>query len=135
MNYFKGIPTTRRFLGYERVYLPLYRVADTPFHIQEDDIYICCCEICKAVHKSICIPFHFALQIFHHRQRTRDVHWLETWVNPPCRSEPPGYLKIILLGVVSVMFVVVFVVVLFDSDHRLELSTYTVLTSPLQLSY
>ena len=25
-----------RFLGYERVYLPLYKVADTPFHIQGD---------------------------------------------------------------------------------------------------
>ena len=28
-----------RPLGYERVYLPLYKVADTPFHIQGDDIY------------------------------------------------------------------------------------------------
>ena len=27
-----------RPLGYERVYLPLYKVADTPFHIQRDDI-------------------------------------------------------------------------------------------------
>ena len=26
-------------VGYERVYLPLYKVADTPFHIQGDDIY------------------------------------------------------------------------------------------------
>ena len=25
-------------LGYERVYLPLCKVADTPFHIQRDDI-------------------------------------------------------------------------------------------------
>ena len=25
-----------RPLGYERVYLPLHEVADTPFHIQED---------------------------------------------------------------------------------------------------
>ena len=25
-------------LGYERVYLPLYKVADTPFHIQEDNM-------------------------------------------------------------------------------------------------
>ena len=24
-------------LGYERVYLPLYKVADAPFHIQGDD--------------------------------------------------------------------------------------------------
>ena len=27
-----------RHLGYERVYLPLYQVADTPFHIQGDEI-------------------------------------------------------------------------------------------------
>ena len=27
---------TIRRLGYERVYLPLYKVADTPFHIQGD---------------------------------------------------------------------------------------------------
>ena len=27
-----------RPLGYERVYLPLYKVADTPFHIQRDDV-------------------------------------------------------------------------------------------------
>ena len=27
----------RRPLGYERVYLPLYKVADTPFHIQGDE--------------------------------------------------------------------------------------------------
>ena len=27
-------------LGYERVYLPLYKVTVTPFHIQGDDIYI-----------------------------------------------------------------------------------------------
>ena len=26
-------------LEYERVYLPLYKVADTPFHIQADDVY------------------------------------------------------------------------------------------------
>ena len=26
-----------RPLGYERVYLPLHKVADTPFHIQGDD--------------------------------------------------------------------------------------------------
>ena len=25
-------------LGYEKVYLPLYKVADTPFHIQGDSI-------------------------------------------------------------------------------------------------
>ena len=25
-------------LGYERVYLPLYKVADTPFQIQGDDV-------------------------------------------------------------------------------------------------
>ena len=29
-----------RPLGYERVYLPLYKVADTPFHIQRDDIML-----------------------------------------------------------------------------------------------
>ena len=28
-----------RHPGYERVYLTLYKVADTPFHIQGDDIY------------------------------------------------------------------------------------------------
>ena len=27
-----------RPLGYERVYLPLYEVADTPFHIQGNDL-------------------------------------------------------------------------------------------------
>ena len=27
-------------LGYERVYLPLCKVADTPFHIQGGDIFI-----------------------------------------------------------------------------------------------
>ena len=27
-----------RSFGFERVYLPLYKVADTPFHIQRDDI-------------------------------------------------------------------------------------------------
>ena len=34
------IINTIRPLGYERVYLPLYKVADTPFHIQGDDIYV-----------------------------------------------------------------------------------------------
>ena len=29
--------TTFRLYGYERVYLPLYRVTDTPLHIQVDD--------------------------------------------------------------------------------------------------
>ena len=29
-----------RPLGYQRVYLPLYKVADIPFHIQRDDILI-----------------------------------------------------------------------------------------------
>ena len=28
-----------RHLGYERVYLPLGKVADTPFHIQGDVLY------------------------------------------------------------------------------------------------
>ena len=27
-------------LGYERVYLPVCKVEDTPFHIQEDDLYV-----------------------------------------------------------------------------------------------
>ena len=27
-----------RPIGYERVHLPLYKVADAPFHIQEDDV-------------------------------------------------------------------------------------------------
>ena len=30
-------PSPLRPLGYERVYLPLCKVADTPFHIQGDD--------------------------------------------------------------------------------------------------
>ena len=29
---------TQRPLEYERVYQPLYKVADTPFHIQRDDL-------------------------------------------------------------------------------------------------
>ena len=32
--------TSYRSLGYERVYLPLCQIADTPFHIQGDDIMI-----------------------------------------------------------------------------------------------
>ena len=38
-----------RRLGYERVYLPLWKVADTPFHIQGGDIFwafIWCIYIC-----------------------------------------------------------------------------------------
>ena len=31
-----------RFLGYERVYLPLCEVADTPFHIQGDELHVAC---------------------------------------------------------------------------------------------
>ena len=31
---------TYHSLEFERVYLSLHEVADTPFHIQEDDIYI-----------------------------------------------------------------------------------------------
>ena len=27
-------------LGYERVYLPLFKVADTPFHIQGDKLFV-----------------------------------------------------------------------------------------------
>ena len=34
----RGTILTYRPFGYERVYLPLYKVADTPFHIQGDDI-------------------------------------------------------------------------------------------------
>ena len=30
---------TSRPLGYERLYLPLYKVADTPFHIQRGDLF------------------------------------------------------------------------------------------------
>ena len=37
LGYHKAI--TYRPLGWERVYLPLCEVADTPFHIQRDDIY------------------------------------------------------------------------------------------------
>ena len=33
----RGRDRTRRALGYERVYLPLCEVADTPFHIQGDE--------------------------------------------------------------------------------------------------
>ena len=33
------IRSTIRPLGYERVYLPLYKVADIPFHIQRDVLY------------------------------------------------------------------------------------------------
>ena len=29
---------SRRYIGYERVYLTLREVADTPFHIQGDDV-------------------------------------------------------------------------------------------------
>ena len=32
-----ALSSTRSHLGYERVYLPLYKVADTPFHIQGGD--------------------------------------------------------------------------------------------------
>ena len=32
------ITNTNRPLGYERVSLPIYKVADTPFHIQGDEI-------------------------------------------------------------------------------------------------
>ena len=30
---------SNRPFGYERVYLPLWKVADTPFHIQGDEMY------------------------------------------------------------------------------------------------
>ena len=35
-----------RSLGYKRVYLPLYKVADAPFHIQGDDMYVSFREQC-----------------------------------------------------------------------------------------
>ena len=35
-----------RPLGYERVYLPLCKVADTPFHIQGDDLSSIMCSLC-----------------------------------------------------------------------------------------
>ena len=37
-NVDKSCKSCNRPLGYERVYLPLCQVADTPFHIQGDDI-------------------------------------------------------------------------------------------------
>ena len=40
-----------RPLGYERVYLPLYKVADTPFHIQGDDILLT--DKAKVAHSNI----------------------------------------------------------------------------------
>ena len=38
MIYMVILQTIIRLFGYERVYLPLYKVADTPFHIQGDDM-------------------------------------------------------------------------------------------------
>ena len=35
---FVATESSYRPLGYERVYLPLYKVADTPFHIQGDEL-------------------------------------------------------------------------------------------------
>ena len=35
---YTNIGSIDRPLGYERVYLPLYKVTDTPFHIQGHDI-------------------------------------------------------------------------------------------------
>ena len=32
--------TTYRPFEYERVYLPLFKVSETPFHIQRDDMFI-----------------------------------------------------------------------------------------------
>ena len=37
-KYKRALITSYRPLGYERVDLPLCRVADTPFHIQGDDM-------------------------------------------------------------------------------------------------
>ena len=37
LSQFAKIKTIRPF-GYEKVYLPLCKVADTPFHIQEDEL-------------------------------------------------------------------------------------------------
>ena len=36
-----GVCLIYRRPGYERVYLPLCKVADTPFHIQGDDMLLC----------------------------------------------------------------------------------------------
>ena len=38
LSFFKSTYAIRPF-GYKRVYLPLRKVADTPFHIQGDELY------------------------------------------------------------------------------------------------
>ena len=40
LTYIKIIVLVVSSLGYERVHLSLYTVADTPFHTQEDNIYV-----------------------------------------------------------------------------------------------
>ena len=47
-----------RPLGYERVYLPLYKVADTPFHIQGDDIVVISGERITQVNQSPTLAPH-----------------------------------------------------------------------------
>ena len=50
-----------RPLGYERVYMPLYKGADTPFHFQGDSIY-CPLEyerVYLPLYKGADTPFHF----------------------------------------------------------------------------
>ena len=49
--------TQIRPLGYERVFLPLCKVADTPFHIQEHDI------LCYGKHQQLLL-FASALQYY-----------------------------------------------------------------------
>ena len=44
-----------RHLGYERVYLPLGKVADTPFHIQGDDILLKGCPQLAQYYQCRCI--------------------------------------------------------------------------------
>ena len=41
INIFFGRKNSKKLshLGYEKVYLPIYKVADTPFHIQKDDLF------------------------------------------------------------------------------------------------
>ena len=41
------LTTLLRHLGYERVHLPLYKVADTPFHIQGDYLFLRFFNICE----------------------------------------------------------------------------------------
>ena len=66
-----GFPTNRP-LGYERVYLPLHEVADTPFHIQEDEM---------------CSRQSVGLVSLIHHQPSNDA--LESWLDKMhCSSKP-----------------------------------------------